>query len=255
MTTSDRPMRPLLTVKQLIPPVRPGAVPRPALEQRLRAADTGLTIVVAPAGWGKTSLLSSWASNPGERVRVAWVSLDESDDEPTRFWRYVLTALRGASDEVSPAALDALAVAGADPVDLALPILLNELAASSIPHVLVLDDFHVLGNARIHESVEFLVAYLPASLRLVVAGRADPPLPIARLRARGELTEIRAADLRLSRDEAAALVSTVSGTDLDDAEAAEVWERTEGWAAGLQLAGLARRGSGGPRVPAPVARG
>ena len=252
MTTSDRPMRPLLTVKQLIPPVRPGAVPRPALEQRLRGGDTGLTIVVAPAGWGKTSLLSSWASNPGERVRVAWVSLDESDDEPTRFWTYVLTALRGASDEVSPAALEALAVAGADPVDLALPILLNELAASSVPHVLVLDDFHVLGNARIHEGVEFLVTYLPASLRLVVAGRADPPLPIARLRARGELTELRAADLRLSRDEAAALVSTVSGTDLDDAEAAEVWERTEGWAAGLQLAGLARRGSGGPRVPALV---
>jgi LuxR family maltose regulon positive regulatory protein len=245
-------MRPLLTVKQLIPPVRPGAVPRPALEQRLRAADTRLTIVVAPAGWGKTSLLSSWASNPGERVRVAWVSLDDSDDEPTRFWTYVLTALRGASDEVSPAALDALAPAGADPVDLALPILLNELAASSIPHVLVLDDFHVLGNARIHEGVEFLVAYLPPSLRLVVAGRADPPLPIARLRARGALTEIRAADLRLTRDEAAALVSTVSGIDLDDAEAAEVWERTEGWAAGLQLAGLARRGSGGPRVTVPV---
>ncbi len=144
--TIDRPVRPLLTVKQLIPPVRPGAVRRARLERRLRDADTGLTIVVAPAGWGKTSLLSSWASNPGERVRVAWVSLDESDDEPTRFWSYVLTALRGASDEISPAALDALAVPGADPMDLALPILLNELATSSIPHVLVLDDFHVLGR-------------------------------------------------------------------------------------------------------------
>ena len=127
------------------------------------------------------------------------MSLDETDDEPTRFWSYVLTALRGASDEISPAALDALAVPGADPMDLALPILLNELAASSIPHVLVLDDFHVLANPRIHEGVEFLVSYLPVSLRLVVAGRADPPLPIARLRARGELTELRAADLRLSR--------------------------------------------------------
>ena len=124
------PVRPLLTVKQLIPPVRPGAVPRTGLEHRLRDADTGLTMVVAPAGWGKTSLLSSWASNPGEGVRVAWVSLDESDDEPTRFWSYVLTALRGASDEISPAALDALAASRVDPVDLALPILLNELAAS-----------------------------------------------------------------------------------------------------------------------------
>ena len=102
-----------------------------------------------------------------------------------------------------------------DPVDLALPILLNELAASSTPHVLVLDDFHVLRDPRIHEGVEFLVAYLPASLRLVHGRPADPPLPIARLRARGELTELRAADLRLSRAESAALVSTVSGTELD----------------------------------------
>ena len=180
------------------------------------------------------------------------MSLDESDDEPNRFWSYVLTALRGASDEIGPAALDALAVSGVDPIELALPILLNELAATSTPHVLVLDDFHVLSNPRIHEGVEFLVSYLPVSLRLVVAGRADPPLPIARLRARGELTELRAADLRLSRVEAAALVSTVSGRGLDDAEAADVWERTEGWAAGLQLAGLARRGSRGTPAASPV---
>ena len=162
-------MRPLLTVKQLIPLDLLGAVPRLALEQRLRAADTGLTIVVAPAGWGKTSLLSAWASNPGERVRVAWVSLDESDDEPTRFWTYALTALRGASDdEVSRAAMERWRSPGPS-VDQAA-ILLNELAASSIPHVLVLDDFHVLGNARIDEGVEFLVAYLPPSLPLVKTG-------------------------------------------------------------------------------------
>jgi LuxR family maltose regulon positive regulatory protein len=250
--TIDRPVRPLLTVKQLIPPVRPGAVRRARLEQRLRDAETGLTIVVAPAGWGKTSLLSQWAIDPGERVHLAWVSLDDSDDEPTRFWSYVLTALCGASDEISTAPLDALAVQGADPIDLALPILLNELVTSKVPHVLVLDDFHVLADPRIQQSIEFLVTYLPASLRLVIAGRADPPLPIARMRARGELTELRAADLRLSPDEAATLVSAVSGSDLDDAEAKEVWDRTEGWAAGLQLAGLARRGSGGTGLPTRV---
>ena len=183
--TSERPARPLLTVKLRIPPVRPGAVPRTVLEERLRDAGTGLTIVVAPAGWGKTSLLSSWAAHPGEQVRVAWVSLDESDDEPNRFWSYVLTALRGASDEIGPAALDALAMSGVDPIELALPILLNELAATSTPHVLVLDDFHMLSNPRIHEGVEFLVSYLPVSLRLVVAGRADPPLPIARSAGQG----------------------------------------------------------------------
>ncbi len=100
--TVDRPGRPLLTVKQLIPPVRPGAVPRPELERQLRDARTPLTVVVAPAGWGKTSLLSSWASNPGDQVRVAWVSLDESDDEPTRFWSYLLSALRSAEPRTSP---------------------------------------------------------------------------------------------------------------------------------------------------------
>ena len=126
-------------------------------------------------------------------------------------------------------------------VDLALPMLLNELAASAAQHVLVLDDYHVLADPRIHEAVEYLVTYLPPSLRLVIAGRADPPLPIARLRARGDLTELRAAQLRFSPDEAAALVSAVAGHGLDGSAAAALWERTEGWAAGLQLAALALR--------------
>ena len=159
--TSNRPARPLLTVKHRIPPIRPGAVRRPIVEERLRTAQTGLTVVVAPAGWGKTSLLSAWATDAGDDVRIAWVSLDESDDEPNRFFSYVFTALREVSDVVSAAALEALAVPGADPVDLALPVLLNEFASSSMPHVLILDDFHVLGDPRIHESVEFLVSYLP----------------------------------------------------------------------------------------------
>lgn len=250
--TPDRPIRPLLTIKRRIPPARPGAVRRVHLEQRLRAAGTPLTVVVAPAGWGKTSLLSSWATDPGPQVRVAWVSLDEGDDESNRFWTYVLQALHDADDQIGSTALDALAAPRVEPIQLALPLLLNELASSTIPHVLVLDDFHTLRDPRIHESVEFFVTYLPASLRLVVAGRADPPLPLARMRARGQLTELRADDLRLSLDEAAALVGTVSGTDLGDEEAAEVWRRTEGWAAGLQLAGLARR-VGGP--PTTAARG
>ena len=216
VVTSDRPARPLLTVKQVIPPVRAGAVPRERLQRQLRLAETRLTVVVAPAGWGKTSLLSGWAADADEQRRIAWVSLDESDDEPVRFWSYVLTALHGASDEISAGPLQALDGAGIAPIDLALPMLLNELAASAVPHVLVLDDYHVLTDPRIHEAVEFLVTYLPASLRLVIAGRTDPPLPIARLRARGDLTELRAAQLRFSPDEAAALVSAVSGHDLDE---------------------------------------
>ncbi len=239
--TSERPVRPLLTVKRVIPPVRAGAVPRQRLERQLRSAETRLTVVVAPAGWGKTSLLSGWAADAGEKRRIAWVSLDEGDDEPVRFWSYVLTALRGVSDEISVGPLRALDAADVSPVELALPMLLNELAASAVQHVLVLDDYHLLTDPRIHEAVEFFVSYLPASLRLVIAGRADPPLPIARLRARGELTELRAPQLRFSLDEAADLVSAVSGHDLDSVAAAAVWERTEGWAAGLQLAALALR--------------
>ncbi|WP_433917509.1 LuxR C-terminal-related transcriptional regulator [Streptomyces canus] len=228
-------------MKQVIPPARAGAVPRARLQQQLRLAGTRLTVVVAPAGWGKTSLLSGWATDPEEKRRIAWVSLDESDDEPVRFWSYVLTALHNAGEGISTGPLQALDAAGVPAVDLALPMLLNELAASEKPHVLVLDDYHLLTDPRIHESVEYLVTYLPASLRIVIATRTDPPLPIARLRARGDLTELRAAQLRFSPDEAAALVSTVSGHDLDNAAAAAVWERTEGWAAGLQLAALALR--------------
>ena len=214
---------------------------RERLERRLRLAETRLTVVVAPAGWGKTSLLSGWAANTDEQRSIAWVSLDEGDDEPARFWSYVLTALHAVSDQISAGPLQELGGAGVAPTDLALPMLLNELAESAVPHVLVLDDYHTVSDPRIHEAVEFLLTYLPASLRLVIAGRTDPPLPIARLRARGELTELRAAQLRFAPDEAAALVSAVSGNDLDSATAAAVWERTEGWAAGLQLSALALR--------------
>ncbi|MFD9738221.1 LuxR C-terminal-related transcriptional regulator [Umezawaea sp. NPDC059074] len=242
--TSPRPAGPLLAVKHTAPPVRPGSVERSGLVRSLRDAVTRLTLVAAPAGWGKTSLLGLWAADPGPDVVVAWVSLDEGDDDPVRFWRYALTALHEAG-AIGPAALDAVVAPGTEPIDLALPILLNELAASSSRHVLVLDDYHVLTDARIHESLEYLVGYLPPALRIVVAGRADPPLPLARLRARGELTELRADDLRFTLAEAAELVGSVSGRAPDDGDAAAAWRRTEGWAAGLHLVGLALRGGGG----------
>ena len=195
---------------------------------------------MAPAGWGKTSLLSCWATTAAADVRVAWVSLDESDDGPTRFWSYVLTALH-ASGDITDAPLRALGAAGVPAVDLALPMLLNELAATTARHVLVLDDYHVLTDPRIHEAVEYLITYLPPHCRAVIAGRADPPLAIARLRARGDLTEIRAAQLSLAPAETATMVSAVAGRGVDDAVTTAVWERTEGWAAGVQLAALAIR--------------
>ena len=188
---------PLLAAKCSIPPQRPGGVVRRRLHDLLLDnAATRLTAVAAPAGWGKTTLLSQWAHDPREQRRVAWVSLDESDDEPVRFWSYVMTALRPHG--LGAGSVAALGAPGVDPIDVAVPLLLNELESATDAVVLVLDDFHLLSDPRVHEGVEFLLAYLPASMRLVVAGRTDPPLPLPRLRARGELTEIRAEDLRFS---------------------------------------------------------
>ncbi len=232
---------PLLSAKQVIPPVRAGVVPRRRLEDLLASSTTKLTAVVAPAGWGKTSLLSRWASAAATDTAIAWVSLDEADDEPIRFWSYVLTSLRRVSDQLSQAAAEALRASSGGPTSQALPILLNELTESKLGHVLVLDDYHLIADPAVHESLEFLLAYLPPTLRIVIASRWDPPLPLARMRVRGELTELRADDLRFSPDESLALVSAVSETELDAAAVTNVWERTEGWAAGLQLAGLALR--------------
>ena len=214
--TAERPARPLLDGQ-----VRDPAGPRAARCRgrgwwtRCAPASTRLTVVVAPAGWGKTSLLSAWAADPGEHVRVAWVSLDEDDDEPTRFWTYVLTALqRRRRDRREPASTRSRRP-GSNRSTSRCRCWSTSWPRRRRRTCLILDDYHTLADPRIHESVEFLVTYLPPSLRLVLAGRADPPLPLARLRARGELTELRAADLRFSADEAAALLSAVAGADVD----------------------------------------
>jgi LuxR family transcriptional regulator, maltose regulon positive regulatory protein len=244
---SERRAAPLIVAKQVIPPVRQGAVPRGRLHAPLLGnAGSRLSVVVAPAGWGKTTLLSHWAHDPAETRGIVWVSLDEADDDPVRFWTYVLTALQRDVPGLGPAALAALSTPGLEPVDLALPMLLNELATLDTEHVLVLDDYHLLRSAGVHESVEFLLAYLPAALRLVIAGRSDPPLPLARLRARGELTELRATDLGFTVDEAAALLTAVGVAPVDPMAVAALRERTEGWAAGLQLAALTIRNAERP---------
>jgi LuxR family transcriptional regulator, maltose regulon positive regulatory protein len=233
---------PLITAKQVVPPVRPGAVRRARLHAPLLAnAWSRLSVVVAPAGWGKTTLLSQWAHDPAETRCVVWVSLDEADDDPVRFWTYVLSALQRDVAGLGPAALRALSTPGLEPVDLALPTLLNELATVDGAYVLVLDDYHLVGSAAVHEGVEFLLSYLPPALRVVIAGRSDPPLPLARLRARGELTELRAAELGFRVDEAAALLTAVGETPVEASAATVLTERTEGWAAGLQLAALTIR--------------
>jgi LuxR family maltose regulon positive regulatory protein len=245
---------PLLAAKCTIPAARPNAVIRHRLHEWLLGnAATRLTVVVAPAGWGKTTLLSHWAHDPEEQRNVAWVSLDEADDEPVRFWTYVLTAL--GSHGIGGRALAALGANGLDPVDLAVPLLLNELESMPAGTALVLDDYHLLRDPQLHESVEFLLAYLPPSLRLVIAGRADPPLPLARLRARGELTEIRVSDLTFSVAEAGEMLAAVGATTLDELSVTRLHERTEGWAVGLQLTALTLRGAARPTMTAATITG
>jgi LuxR family maltose regulon positive regulatory protein len=248
--------RALIAVKARVPPLRSGLVGRERLVSRLLGDGSGrLTVVVSPAGWGKTTLLGQWARHIDAACAVAWVSLDESDDEPVRFWTYVLTALQRVAPAIADGALRALGAPGVDPVDVALPMLLNALTATEERHVLVLDDYHVLTDARLHRQVDFLIAYLPASLHVVVAGRSDPPLPLARLRAAGQLTEVRAADLRFTVKEAAALVTRVADVDLPAGTLTGMVDRTEGWAAGLQLAALSVRGAPDPVQRAAMIRG
>jgi LuxR family transcriptional regulator, maltose regulon positive regulatory protein len=241
---------PLVAVKAQVPPLRSGLVARHRLVRRLMGDGSGrLTVAVAPAGWGKTTLLGQWVRAIDPACAVAWVSLDESDDEPVRFWTYALTALQRVAPDLVDGALGALGAPGVDPMDVALPLLLNALAATDERVVLVLDDYHLLTDAHLHRQVEYLVTYAPASLHVVVAGRADPPLPLARLRAAGQLTEVRAADLRFTPEEAGELVTQVADVTLPPDAMSGMVERTEGWAAGLQLAAMSVR-----EAPDPVER-
>jgi LuxR family maltose regulon positive regulatory protein len=253
---SHRTLRPLLASKLTTPFLQPGIVTRNRLLELLdENGNRRLCVVVAPAGWGKTTLLSEWALRARDLQPVAWLTLDETDDEPQRFWTYVVTALQMATPDLAEGALAALRVPGIDPLDVALPALLNDLSASDARHTLILDDYHLLTDVRIHEAVEYLIGYLPPSLRLVIAARFDPPLPLARMRARGELTEVRAADLQFSSAEAAGLVSTVGQVEMGPRAVGALVDRTEGWAVGLKLAALTIRGSADPAARAAEVRG
>jgi LuxR family maltose regulon positive regulatory protein len=238
--------RPLLTGKFAPPWTRPTAVPRPRLLERLDRPATPLTVVVAPAGWGKTTLLAQWVAREAERTAIAWLTLDETDNDPVRFWSYVFTALRRHDPQAGARALAALRVPGLAPLDVAVPSLINDLAHSDVQHALVLDDYHLITDRRVHEALEYLLTYLPSRLRLVVAARFDPPLPLARLRARGQLTEIRQHDLAFAAAEAGDLVTDVAAVTLDGEQVAGLVGRTEGWGAGLHLAALTLRGVSDP---------
>jgi LuxR family maltose regulon positive regulatory protein len=232
---------PLLETKLYVPRRR-GLVRRPRLLERLnRGAEAALTLVSAPAGFGKTTLLAEWLADRPADTRAGWLSLDAGDNHPAVFWPYLIAALRTAAPGVGAGAL-ALLEARPPPIETVLAPLLNDLAA--VPHdvVLVLDDFHVVDAGDVEAGVAFLLDHLPPRLHLVLATRADPALPLSRLRARGELVEIRAADLRFSPDEAAAFLRDTMGLALTASDVAALEGRTEGWIAALQLAALSMRG-------------
>ncbi len=230
-----------------VPGSRRGLVPRPRLSERLdRGSALKLVLVSAPAGFGKTTLLTQWLAagpaGPGGQRRAAWLSLDRADNDPVSFWAYVIAALRTAAPGAGEGALALLRAPRPSPVETVLTVLLNDLRALAGDIVLVLDDYHVIDAGEVQDQMAFLLDHLPAGLHVVIAGRADPALPLARWRARGELAEIRAAGLRFTPGEAAAYLTEMMGLQLTARDVAALEARTEGWIAALQLAALSMQG-------------
>ena len=229
---------PLLQTKLYIPRPRSGNfVSRARLIKRLNAGlQARLTLIAAPAGFGKTSLVSDWVRQVDRPV--VWLSLDEGDDELPRFLNYIITALQTVEAGFGQNALHALQSAQQPTTEALLTLLLNEIAARQRPFILVLDDYHVIEAQDIDDALTFVVEHMPPSMHLVITSRADPTLPLARYRARGELNELRSSDLRFTTGEAATFLEQVTGAAFTSEEIAALEARTEGWIAGLQMAAL-----------------
>ncbi len=234
---------PLLFTKLYIPPPRPGIVPRPRLIERLNdglVKGGRLTLISAPAGFGKTMLVSEWVASCGRLV--AWLSLDEGDNDPVRFISYLVAALQTIKAGIDEGLLAILQSPQPPPTESILTTLLNEIATISDSFILVLDDYHVVDSKPVDQALTFLIEHQPPQMHLVITTREDPHLPLARLRARGQLTELRAADLRFTPAEAAEFLNQVMGLNLSAENIAALETRTEGWIAGLQLAALSMQG-------------
>jgi LuxR family maltose regulon positive regulatory protein len=238
----------LLATKLNVPAARAQLVVRSRLFERLEAGVQGkLTLIAAPAGFGKTTLLSAWRTTAtGSDMPFAWVSLDQGDNDPLLFWRYVLAAIDTVAPGAATSAMALLQSPQPPPIEHILTSVLNTFTALSVDNparsvALVLEDYHAITAPAIHEALSWLVDSLPPALHLVIVTRADPTLPLARLRARGDLTEIHAEDLRFTPDEGAAFLNQVMGLALPSGDLAALEVRTEGWIAGLQLAALALR--------------
>jgi len=238
----------LLATKFFIPSSSHVLIPRPRLIELLEMSlECPLTLVSAPAGFGKTTLLSTWVQSlPPGRPRIAWVSLDEGDNEPALFWMYVLTALDSQQPGLCTQLVTYLQTQQAPPLRSVLQTLINRLAEQSEQLLLILDDYHLVTEQTIHTSLTYLVEHLPPQLHLILATRADPPLPISLLRARGHLLEVRTDQLRCSPDEVMAFLKKTVSIQLSQDKVEEVATRTEGWLVGLQLLGLSLQGHADP---------
>ena len=232
----------IIATKLYILPPRPGIVLRPRLTEQMDAGlHRKLTLVSAPAGFGKTTLISEWVA--GQRRPVAWLSLEEEESDPARFLTYLIAALRTVAPDVGVTALPAMQPGQPLPLEAILTALVNDISAITKDFILVLDDYHLVENPTVDKALSFLLEHLPPQLHLVITTREDPNLPLARLRVRDRLTELRASDLRFTPGEAAEFLNQVMGLSLSDGEMAALDKRTEGWIAGLQLASLSMRGT------------
>jgi LuxR family maltose regulon positive regulatory protein len=228
---------------KLAAPVRRGLVVR---EELIEALADGLsrpvTVILGPAGSGKTTLMAQWRCSEGDGRPVAWLALDPCDNEPIRFWTYVVAALQCVLPQGGETAIRLLRAPGVDLLEEALPALLNDLLDTGQEAVLVLDDYHAIDEELIHRAMAFFLEQVPDGHRVVIASRSQPPFPLARLRARGALSEIDPVELGFSEPEARALLNDVHRLGLDDQAVRQLHQRTEGWAAGLYLAALSLRG-------------
>jgi LuxR family transcriptional regulator, maltose regulon positive regulatory protein len=232
---------PILATKLYVPPPQPRVVLRPRLIERLNEGlHRKLTLISAPAGFGKTTLLSEWVA--GRQRPAAWLSLDEGDNDPTRFLAYLVAALQTIGPNIGEGVLGVLQSPQPPPTESILTSLLNEITTIEEDFVLVLDDYHVIDVRAVDDALTFLLEHLPPDMHLIIATREDPNLPLARLRARGQLNELRATELRFTPEEAAGFLKGVMGLDLSEEDIAALEIRTEGWIAGLQLAAISMQG-------------
>ncbi|MEO8971460.1 MAG: AAA family ATPase, partial [Ktedonobacteraceae bacterium] len=234
-------MTPILATKLYLPRLRPNVVSRPRLIERLNEGlHRKLTLIAAPAGFGKTTLVSAWVARCDRQV--AWLSLDAGENDPTLFLTYLVAALQTIAPTIGEEVLGVLQSPQPPPTESMLTALLNEITTLPDHFVLVLDDYHVIDTKAVDQALTYLVEHLPPQMHLVIATREDPQLPLARLRARSHLTELRAADLRFTASEASAFLSQVMGLSLSAEDIAALEDHTEGWIAGLQLAALSMQG-------------